>query len=324
MQPSEHVQKLMRALASGVTLDEANLAALTGLPAADACSGIDALRTLGVPIVREPGHAWRLLWPTQLLDAAAIESHLETADAAPLSVHWEIDSTSSELARRWRKAPDRTVVLAETQRAGRGRRGRPWQSPPGYNIYLSCLKHFDGELGELSGLSLAAGVGVAAALTELGITGVGLKWPNDVLVDGRKLAGILVELAGGSGAGAAAIVGIGLNVRLPDTVRAHIDQPATDLATLCGNAPPARNLIAARLTRHLRATLDGFAARGFAAFVDAFARRDVLRDRRLHLGGPDGSFQATGAGIDTRGALQVRREGKLVRIDSAEVTVRAQ
>jgi BirA family biotin operon repressor/biotin-[acetyl-CoA-carboxylase] ligase len=324
MHPPEQLQKLMRALAPGAPLDAANLTALTGLPAADAGSGIDVLRALGVPIAGEHGNTWRLLWPTELLDAAVIKSHLDAGDAAPLALHWEIDSTSSELTRRWRQAPDLSVVLAETQRAGRGRRGRPWQSPPGYNIYLSCLKQFDCELGELSGLSLAAGIGVAAALAELGIAGVGLKWPNDVLVDGRKLAGILVELTGGLDAGTAAVIGIGLNVRLPDAVRADIDQPAIDLATLCGDAPPARSLIAAGLTRHLRVALDRFAAHGFAAFVDAFARRDVLRDRRLRLDGPGGSFLATGAGIDTRGALQVRRGAELVRVDSAQVTVRAQ
>jgi BirA family biotin operon repressor/biotin-[acetyl-CoA-carboxylase] ligase len=131
-----------------------------------------------------------------------------------LDVYWELDSTSSELQRRGANAPDLSVVTAETQTAGRGRRGRNWLSPPGLNLYLSCLKRFDAGFASLSGLSLATGVIVLRALHALGIDGARLKWPNDVLTESGKLAGILVELSGEYQGPCAAVIGIGLNVRL--------------------------------------------------------------------------------------------------------------
>jgi BirA family biotin operon repressor/biotin-[acetyl-CoA-carboxylase] ligase len=191
------------------------------------------------------------------------------------------------------------------------------------NLYLSCLKRFDGGLGGLSGLSLAVGVIVMRALDALGVTGAGLKWPNDVLAESGKLAGILVELSGEYQGPCAAVIGIGLNLRLTDALRAQAGQPVADLTGLCDGQPPARNRVAGALVQALADGLGEFERQGFAAFLDDYARHDLLHGQSLTLTGAHGELRGTGAGVDARGALQLRlADGQLQAIDSAEVTVR--
>jgi len=318
LQPRE----LLRALAPGEPVSGEALADGIGVTRAAVWKHVAALRKRGLPVDARTGLGYSLPWPTQLLDADAVAARLEDG-AGSLEVHWELDSTSSELARRQDGLPDLAVVLAESQSAGRGRRGRAWLSPPGLNLYLSCLKRFERGFAGLSGLSLAVGVCVVRALEDAGVAGAHLKWPNDVMTDSGKLAGILVELGGEYQGPCTAIVGVGVNVRLPRTVREAIGQPAVDLAELAGGAPPDRNVLAACLVARLRRGLAMFEEGGFAAFADDFARLDWLHGKSLRLDGARGAFEGVGAGVDARGALRVRTADGEVRVDSAEVTVRA-
>lgn len=313
---------VLQALASGRPLSGSELAARAGVTRAAVWKHVDALRARGLPVDARAGVGYRLPWPIQLLDARAIRRHLPSSARAPV-VHWELDSTSSELARRKDALADGTVVLAEGQRSGRGRRGRSWLSPPGLNIYLSCLKRFERGFAGLSGLSLAVGVAVVGALEDVGVVGTGLKWPNDVLAGGAKLAGILVELNGEYQGPCTAIVGVGLNVRLTDSMRKSIGQPAADLVQLCGGAPPDRNAVAACLITRLREGLDRFDVAGLAGVAAAWTRLDLLRGKPLHVSAAQGSFDGVGAGIDAHGALRVRTVRGEVCVDSADVTVRA-
>ena len=159
---------------------------------------IAALRRKGVEIRAEPGRGYALAQPLDLLDTHAIRSGLPASDAAGLAsceVAWEIDSTNAELLRRHATAGVQ-VLLAESQTAGRGRRGRAWASPLAAHLYLSLQRRFDGGVAALSGLSIAVGVAAAEALRALGFAQVGLKWPNDLLAGDRKLGGILIEFGG--------------------------------------------------------------------------------------------------------------------------------
>jgi BirA family biotin operon repressor/biotin-[acetyl-CoA-carboxylase] ligase len=320
MQPHQ----LLAVLASGEALSGSRLAAEAGITRAAIWKQIEALRQRGVPIESAGAAGYRLPWPIQMLDEQAIRAALPVAVArwlGALEIHWEIDSTSSELQRRG-GAADFSVVMAETQTAGRGRRGRSWLSPPGMNIYLSCLKRFDAGFAALSGLSLATGVIVLRALQALGIDGARLKWPNDVLADSGKLAGILVELSGEYQGPCAAVVGIGLNVRLTDALREQAGQPICDLAALAQGAPPDRNRVAIALITSLVEGLAQFEREGFAAFVDEYAQYDALRGVPLRVSGASGELDGVGAGIDARGALQLQTAAGLCGIDSADVTVR--
>lgn len=322
MQPGE----LLAALAPGEPLSGTALAAEAGVTRAAIWKQVEALRARGVPIEARGAAGYRLPWPLQMLDAARIRTALPPALArslGALEVHWELDSTSSELQRRGALAGDLSMLLAETQSAGRGRRGRPWLSPPGLNLYLSCLKRFEQGFAALSGLSLALGVIVLRALEQLGIAGVGLKWPNDLLAPDGKLGGILVELSGEYQGPCAAVIGIGLNLRLTPALREQAGQPASDLASLAGGTPPDRNLVAAALIAALVEGLKQFEREGFDGFVAEYARHDLLRDRSLQLSGALGQFEGVGAGVDARGGLLVRvADGGLRRVDSADVTVR--
>ena len=327
MQP----EQLLALLATGEPLSGAGVATQSGVTRAAIWKQIEALRARGVPIEARGAAGYQLPWPLQMLDVDQIRAALPVPLArslGALEVHWELDSTSSELQRRGAAAKDFSVLLAETQIAGRGRRGRQWLSPPGLNLYLSCLKRFEPGFAALSGLSLAIGVIVLRALDGLGIAGAGLKWPNDLLAIageplGGKLGGILVELSGEYQGPCAAIIGIGLNLRLTPELRAQAGQPACDLATLAGGVPPDRNRVATALVAALVDGLRQFEQEGFSSFVADYARHDVLRDRPLQLSGALGVFEGTGAGVDERGALQVRMvDGSVRQIDSADVTVR--
>ncbi|MBS0582370.1 MAG: biotin--[acetyl-CoA-carboxylase] ligase [Proteobacteria bacterium] len=317
---------LLAALSADHAVSGAELARRLQVTRAAVWKQIEQLRELGAPVEAAAGRGYRLAWPLEPLDAARIRDGLDAATRkrlAELSVHWRIDSTSTELLRRASTASGIEVCLAETQSAGRGRRGREWQSPLGGNLYFSLLRRFDAGMAQLSGLSLVVGTAVVAALADCGVAEVGLKWPNDVLADGRKLAGILVELGGEFLGPCHAVIGIGINLRLPAAACARIDQPAIDLASLCRGKVPSRNVLAARLIVRLVDALDRFAAQGFAAFAEAYARCDLLRGRDLRVFAASAVHEGVGAGVDERGALIVRHGKSTTHYDSAEVSVRA-
>lgn len=318
-------QHLLALLAPGEPLSGERLAEQAGVTRAAIWKQIQALRSRGVPIEARGAAGYRLPWPLQMLDAKRIRAAVPAASRkrlGELEVHWELDSTSSELQRRGSDAADLSVVIAETQSAGRGRRGRTWLSPPGLNLYLSCLKRFDGGFAALSGLSLAVGVVLLRALESLGIDEAGLKWPNDVLARGGKLAGILVELSGEYQGPCAAVIGIGLNLRLTEALRDQAGQPTCDLATLAPGELPDRNRVAAALVTALAEGLTQFEREGFAGFVDDYAARDLLKEVPLRVQGAQGTLEGVGAGVDERGALLVQAADGLHWIDSADVSVR--
>jgi BirA family transcriptional regulator, biotin operon repressor / biotin---[acetyl-CoA-carboxylase] ligase len=318
---------LLDQLSAEAAVSGSALAARLGITRAAIWKQVEALRASGAPIEAAAGRGYRLSWPIEWLDNARMMAELEPAlrlRIGDIAVHWQLDSTSSELMRRAAHAErDLLVCCAETQSAGRGRRGRDWRSPLGGNLYFSLLKRFDHGMGALTGLSLAVGTAVIAALADCGVEGVGLKWPNDVLARGRKLAGVLIELGGEFLGPCHAVIGIGINLRLPADVAATIDQPAIDVAALTGGKPPSRNRLAGRLLSRLIETLDRFGAQGFAAFADEYARHDLLSGQPLRVHDANGTLDGTGAGVDERGALRVRHDGKLRSYDSAEVSVRA-
>jgi BirA family transcriptional regulator, biotin operon repressor / biotin---[acetyl-CoA-carboxylase] ligase len=226
------------------------------------------------------------------------------------------DSTNAVLlARAEGGAPSGTVIIAAAQTAGRGRRGRQWLSAPGDSLTFSLLWRFAPGTVPL-GLSLAVGVAVTNALVKLGAGETALKWPNDLLKDGKKLAGILVELVPGQTH--AAVIGIGLNLRLPQTLPAEVRDTATAL-----DLPIDANVLLARLLVELRTVLDTFAVDGFAVLRDDWLARHAHQDvpvRLLSDFAPprDGICR----GVDADGALLLEMNGRVERILSGEVSLR--
>ena len=324
MQSDPPARILLGQLASGNAVSGEALAAQLGVTRAAVWKQIAALRAAGLPIEARSRAGYRMPWPLQLLHIPSIVSKLGSAPQAPVHLYWELDSTQDELARLLPLAPDLTVVLTEHQTLGRGRRNHSWLSPPGLGITLSCLKHFDGGPARLSGLSIAMGVCVVQALTSAGVPGLGLKWPNDVMANEGKLAGILIEVSGEYDGPSAVRVGVGLNVRLSPTAHGTLDQPVVDLATLCGGTPPDRNELAARVIEHLRMGLLRFEQEGLAPFAQDFAHMDYLADKPLTVRGQHGMQAGTGRGIDARGALRVEIDGEMTSVYSDKVSVRTQ
>lgn len=259
-----------------------------------------------------------------LLDTATIAAGLgPLAPDFALQVLQECPSTNAVLMDAPPADDGRVhVVVAERQTAGRGRRGRQWQSWPGGSLTFSALWRFAPGAPVPAGLSLVAGLAVVRCLEGLGVAGLQLKWPNDVLVNGHKLAGILVELQPGRGRTPAAVIGIGLNLRLP--ADAHIpDQPGvTDLAHHLGTLP-SRSALLALLLRELHALLGTYAAAGFTALRGAWQQRNAFADLPVTISGEGTVMTGTCLGVDDDGALLVRTDHGTHRILSGEVSLRA-
>lgn len=235
----------------------------------------------------------------------------------------ECDSTSSELLRRAeRGAPAGTVVVADRQSAGRGRRGRSWLSSPESSLTFSLLWRFAGNAADLSGLSLAVGVGLAQAMENLGASGVCLKWPNDVLLrsgdDFAKLAGILIELSSDR-RGTQAIIGIGLNLAPPT---GDLPQPAAGLSQACSPAPD-RHAVLAAILGQLARVLDTFAVDGFSGLKMKWQAYHAWQDQAVQILG-EGAEPLLGRclGVDTDGSLLLETAGGIERIFSGDVSLR--
>jgi BirA family biotin operon repressor/biotin-[acetyl-CoA-carboxylase] ligase len=326
--PVMNERDLLLRLMAGPASGDA-LARDSGQTRAAVWKNIEALRAAGIAIHAQPGHGYGLAQPLDLLDEDDIRARLPTAlgvEVTALEVAWTLDSTNSELLRRPPPARGVAVLLAERQTGGRGRRGRDWSSPLAANLYLSLSRTFSGGLARLPGLSLVAGVATAEALHALGFAGVRLKWPNDLVVDDgvglRKLGGLLVEGGGENAGPARAVLGLGLNVRMPPAFAAGIDQPWVDLATLA-LAAPSRNAIVAALLAHWIPALAQFDADGLAPFLARYTRFDALAGRAIALHADGIARPAHALGLADDGALRVRIEGREQRVHSGEVSVRA-
>lgn len=312
-------------LGSGKGLSGPDMAQQLGISRAAVWKQIEALRAAGLEI-DSGSEGYRLARPLDWLDIKTVLAGLSVAIRQRLGDvenHWRLDSTSSECLRRATELPDRSFVFADWQDAGRGRRGRQWISPPATNLQFSCLIRFAGGYAALSGLSLVVGVAVVNALGDCGVDGVGLKWPNDLVHEDAKLGGILVELGGEFMGPCHAVIGIGVNLRLPEAERRALGRPCMDLFSLCGEQMPSRNALATALIAGLVEAMDAFEASGFPAFEDAWAECDALAGRGVRVETRQGVFEGVAEGVDARGALRVRGTGGVRCLDSAEVTVRA-
>lgn len=245
-----------------------------------------------------------------------------------LSSRFDVDalaeaSSSSDLLleRAARGAASGSVLVVDRQTAGRGRRGRQWQSSPEGSLTFSVLWRFDGGVERLAGLSLAVGVALVRALAVLGIGGARLKWPNDVLLEGHKLAGILVELSS-ERRGMLAVIGVGLNLQSPVDA-GPLDVPPAALADALVSLPE-RHLLLATILTELAPVLDIFSAGGFPAVREDWQRLHAWQGRRVALL-RDGHVQLSGLcrGADADGALLVETPAGLERCLSGDVSLRA-
>ena len=316
---------LLKLLADGVFHSGTVLGERLGVSRAAVNKAIQSLVESGADIHRVSGRGYRLGEPFVPLSEVPICALLAERQArADVEVFDEVDSTNQQLLR----SPDLSsgrVCLAEAQSAGRGRRGRGWVATPCHNILMSMYWRFETGPAGLAGLSLAAGVAVVRALEEFGAQGAGLKWPNDILRDGRKLAGLLIDLRGEAGGPSSVVLGLGLNVYIAARDAGHIDQPWTALRDFnISPAPVDRNRLAALLIVHLSEMFRVFERDGFAAFRAEWERLHLYAGKPVRLQSGHEDVFGTVEGIDMQGGLCVRAVGGEVRtFHSGDVSLRA-
>ena len=312
---SPELNELYVRLADGRRHNGAELAGELGISRAAVWKRIESLRRIGLPVEGTAGDGYRIPHAIELLDAETIGQYLQTPSIR-IEVVGAVDSTNARLALR--EPIHGHALVAEAQKAGRGRRGRRWLSPPG-GIYLSLGWQFESGLAGLSPLSLVVGMAAARTLHEAGAEDVRVKWPNDLFIHDAKLGGCLVEVSGAAEGPCQAVIGIGINLELPES--AAVDQPWTSLSRHAKGF--SRNRLVAGLLTHLAGDLATLDRSGFDAFAGQWPGFDALADRKVHVsmaGGDD--FTGLSRGIDAQGRLLVEHGDTLQALGSGEVSIR--
>ncbi len=256
------------------------------------------------------------------LDSQTIFSALLPEVSATICLHVfeSVSSTNDEVRHLFNTQSGKIVtVLADTQTQGRGRLGRKWHSPPRGNLYLSLGYRFDCPLNELSGMSLAVGAMVAAAIDEFYGVDLQLKWPNDLYHDGQKIGGILVESTSLTHQRQLSVIGLGLNANMPQDLDVDIDQPWTDLRMATGGMIE-RNSLASTVLNALIPGLEIFASNGFEPWRADWSIRDFLKDRFVVVKSTD-PVSGTAAGVTASGALLLMSNGALIEVFGGEVSL---
>lgn len=272
---------------------------------------------LGLSIHKVRGRGYQLATPLMLLDPLKIA---EMAPGWPVAVFDSIDSTNAEGLRaigQGRSAP--FLVLAERQVSGRGRRGRKWVSPFADNLYYSLVLRIDGGMRQLEGLSLVVGLAVMHTLRKVGVAGAGLKWPNDVLVGNKKIAGILLELVGDPADVCHVVLGIGINVNMQ--AAKEVDQQWTSVRLESGQVCD-RNALAVQLSEQLQAYIQRHQARGFSALQAEWQEGHLWQGRSVSLIAGTNQIDGVVLGIDNQGALRLQVDGVEKLFSGGELSLR--
>jgi len=315
---------LLRELADGRFHSGEQLARQHDISRATVNNALHDLSLLGLDLFSVPGRGYRLAKPLVWLDTVTIRQALGGV-AAVLNLEL-LDSASSSnsllLQSATQGAPSGTVLAVEWQTAGRGRLGRTWHAALGDSLTFSMLWRFDGGLASLAGLSLAVGVALIRALRHFGFADAGLKWPNDVLNKHGKLAGILIEAQGDMMGPSAVVIGIGLNVRLPQILLTEVKQATSSLADMT-ETPPDRNHLFAQILLELTSVLKDFATSGFESLREEWTRYHCWQNQRVNLLLPDGKNEMGKiSGVTKDGALRlVTEQGERI-FHSGEINVR--
>jgi len=316
---------VLRLLADGECHSGEALAAKLGISRAAVWKQVRGLERLDLRVDAVRGKGYRLGRPVELLDAreisAALGQPLRRA-IERLDVLEKTDSTNSVLLTGPKPAPGKLrVCLAEYQTGGRGRRGRAWLAPLGRGLCMSVDWMFATQPQDLAGLALAAGVVVRRAIIALTGLPVLIKWPNDLLLDVKKLGGVLVELAAESHGPCHAVIGVGINVSASPALLAVPGSwagGAVDLATATGECAPSRNALAAALIEALAGLFQDYTECGLSAYHAELTDADYLHERRVVADGVLG----TAIGIGADGTLLLETEAGVSRILAGDVTVR--
>lgn len=310
--------KLISVLSDGDFHSGEHLGESLGMSRAAINKHIQTLRDWGVDVFTVPGKGYSLPEPIQLLNEDLIRSSISEGAVTVLPV---IDSTNQYLMDRLASLRSGDACVAEYQQAGRGRRGRKWFSPFGANLYLSMYWRLDQGPAAAIGLSLVIGIVMAEVLHSLGADKVRVKWPNDLYLRDRKLAGILVELTGKTGDAAQIVIGAGVNLAMRRVESDVINQGWINLQE--AGIKIDRNTLAVRLIKELRAALLLFEQEGLAPYLPRWEKLDNFINRPVKLIIGEKEIFGTSRGIDTQGALLLEQDGVIKPWMGGEISLRS-
>ena len=316
------MREVLQLLCDGEFHSGESIGALLGVSRAAVWKRLQHLESaLGLEIHRVRGRGYRLASPLSLLDEDAIRT-ASTSAGWCVRVVESIDSTNAEVLRHLSASADAPLlVLSERQQNGRGRRGRAWVSPFAENLYYSLGLRLEGAAYPLDGLSLSVGLAVLRTLQELGCADVGLKWPNDLLVSGRKIAGVLLELAGDPSGTCQVVIGVGINVNMLPGGSVAIDQPWTSLREQFGRLVD-RTELALMLGRWLRHYLELHGREGFAALRPEWETGHLWQGKAVSLLAGSQRIDGVVLGVDRAGALRLDVAGQERQFSGGELSLR--
>ena len=325
-----YTQHLFEIMSDGAFHSGEALSRQLGVSRTSVWNYIRSLKDLGLDIYAVQGQGYRLEQAVEPLDAEKIKAHLDPDVAVPaLDLHWSIESSNTRLLELAKQgAPSGQVCMTELQTAGRGRRGRDWCSPLGGNIYLSVLWRFQQGAAALSGLNIATAMALSTAIKRLAshcgaeLSDLRLKWPNDVLYQGKKLAGIFMDVSGEASGPCVVVLGVGLNVAMNTASAQRIDQPWTDLSTGLNGKSVPRNLLASFMVSEFYRMFRLFEQQGLQPFISQWDQLDAYAGQSVRLQSGHDSVTGIARGVDSDGALLVQVQDEIRRFYSAEVSLR--
>ena len=318
-------QRLLELLGDGQLHSGSELADAVRVSRTTVWNQVEILKGLGVPITSLPGRGYRLQRDLDILDEDRVLSHLSAAWCERIgSIDWfdRIDSTSDQLLREVTQAHQQIAVcIAESQTGGRGRRGRSWVSPFGCNLYFSVAYPFLAGVSGLVGLTPALGVALAQRLCAAGVSGIQVKWPNDLLLGGRKTAGVLVDLRGEAVGPCWAVVGIGINLTMPDQLGRDVDQPWANVGTQL-SAEMGRSDCLGTLLAGVLDCLQTVATEGPDGYLEAWDRFDALKGKRVLVDADGDALSGVARGVSEQGLLKLMTASGERLLMAGEVSVR--
>ena len=285
---------------------------------------IRQLQDEGYVIEAVTNKGYRIVSSPDIVTQQEIKSRLETKTAGAFVICLEQVDSTNQYAKKIAEegAPEGTLVIADEQTAGKGRSGRVWKSPPGSSVYMTLLLRPNMELERISMVTLVMGMAVAEAVRELTSLPAGIKWPNDVVVGGKKICGILTEMSAELARINYIVIGTGINVNMKQFPE-ELTDTATSLFLETGREYPRAELIAC-VMKHFEAFYEKFQKSGDMSLLrDRYNELLVSREKGVKVLDPKGNWCGTASGIDSSGRLLVRDEkGDLREVYAGEVSVR--
>ena len=312
---------VLKRLSDGQFHSGEELGALLGVSRAAVWKTLKKFEQIGIDIVSIKGKGYCIQGGLDLLNESKIQ--LEHQGLLDIKVVLQVDSTNSYLLRQ--EQPERLVCLAESQTAGRGRRGRAWISPFAQNLYISIGWGFENGVAALEGLSLAIGLAVIRCLRRLGVGGLNLKWPNDVLYQDKKLGGILIEMRGDPAGYCLSVIGVGLNVSMNTNYSAAIDQPWISLNDIFIEQEiplVERNHLASSLLVEMELMLSDYRHKGFCAYKNEWMSVAAYLNQQVYIYSGNDVYTGIFLGVDDAGALMLDIDSKTQIFHGGEVSLR--